>query len=328
MGWTLSFSILGNDHFTQRSLPKKRDSCTLGFMVKVALSFILWLVGVMPLAVVRGLGRFVGFIFGDVMRHHRDDALKALERCIPELSAPERKKTIHRMYILQGIHFMEFIWYSIKGLDRVKQVVEIEGREHFEQALERGKGVIVLTAHIGCFELMPMATASRGYKLSTIVKKIKNEAVNEVIEKLRTHEGLAFLATRNAYRDCLKALRRNEVVGMIIDQNMTRDSGVFVDFFDQPACTSPGLAYMAAQSQAPVVPAFIYRKADGTFLLKVHSLIEPPVDRETETVLAATQEYNHKIEDAIREAPEQWIWMHRRWNTKALKGQDTSRRHR
>ncbi len=328
MAQTLAFPMVGNDHFTQRSLLQMPYSCTLCSMVKMVLSFILWLVGVMPLAVVRGLGRFVGFIFGDVMRHHRDEALEALERCIPELSAAERKKTIHRMYILQGIHFMEFIWYSIKGIDRVKQVVEIEGHEHFEQALERGKGVIALTAHIGCFELMPMATASYGYKLSTIVKKIKNEAVNEVIEKLRSHEGLAFLATRNAYRDCLKALRRNEVVGMIIDQNMTRDSGIFVDFFGQPACTSPGLAYMAAQSQAPVVPVFIYRKPDGTFQLKVHSFLEPPPDRETASVLAATQEYNQKIEDAIREAPEQWIWMHRRWNTKALEGQDTSRRQR
>ncbi len=297
-------------------------------MVKALLNFLLRLVGILPLFMVRGLGRFVGFIFGNVLRHHRTDALDALERSIPELSAAERKRTVSRMYLLQGIHFMEFMWYSLKGIDRVKQVVEIEGREHAEEALQRGKGLIALTAHIGCFELMPMATAAQGYKLSTIVKKIKNEAVNEVVEKLRSHEGLTFLATRHAYRDCLKALRRNEAVGMIIDQNMTRNAGIFVDFFGRPACTSPGLAYMAAQSQAPVVPVFIYRKPDGTFRLKVHPLMEPPPDRETESVRAATQAYNHKIEEAVREAPEQWIWMHRRWNTKPAKGQDMTRRHR
>ncbi len=297
-------------------------------MVKAVLSFLLWLVGIMPLAMVRGLGRLVGFIFGNVMRHHRDDALEALERSIPELSAEERKKTVNRMYLLQGIHFMEFMWYSLKGIGRVKQVVEIEGREHAEEAFERGRGLIALTAHIGCFELMPMATAAQGYKLSTIVKQIKNDAVNEVVEKLRTHEGLTFLSTRHAYRDCLKALRRNEAVGMIIDQNMVRSSGIFVDFFGKPACTSPGLAFMAAQSQAPVVPVFIYRKPDGTFLLKVHPLMEPPPDREAESVRAATQAYNDKIEEAVREAPEQWIWMHRRWNTKPLEGQDVTRRER
>ena len=295
-------------------------------MIKAVLSFLLWLVGIMPLFMVRGLGAFVGFVFGNVVRHHRGDAFAALERSIPELTAAERKKTINTMYRLQGIHFIEFIWYSMKGLQRVEQAVEIEGKEYAEEALERGKGLIALTAHIGCFELMPMATAALGYKLSTIVKKIKDEAVNDVIEKLRTHEGLTFLSTRNAYRDCLKALRRNEAVGMIIDQNMTRDQGVFVDFFGKPACTSPGLAYMAAQSQAPIVPVFIYRKPDGNFRLKIHPMIEPPPDRSSEAVLEATQHYNHVIEGAVREAPEQWIWMHRRWNTKQVEGVDTTTR--
>lgn len=295
-------------------------------MVKAVLSFLLWFVGIMPLFIVRGLGACVGFIFGRVLRHHRDDAFEALERSIPELSSEERKKTINRMYGLQGIHFIEFIWYSMKGLGRVAQAVEVEGREHVDEALERGKGIIALTAHIGCFELMPMATAAMGYKLSTIVKKIKDEAVNEVVEKLRTHQGLTFLASRNAYRDCLKALRRNEAVGMIIDQNMTRDQGIFVDFFGRPACTSPGLAFMAAQSQAPVVPVFIYRKPDGNFRLKIHPMLEPPADRSEGAVHEATQAYNHMIEDAVREAPEQWIWMHRRWKTKQLEGVDTTRR--
>ncbi|MDZ8120120.1 lysophospholipid acyltransferase family protein [Pontiella agarivorans] len=295
-------------------------------MVKVLLTFLLWLVGIMPLFAVRGLGAFIGFVFGNVIRHHRTDAFQALERSMPELSAGERKAIINRMYRLQGVHFVEFIWYSMKGLDRVSQVVEIEGREHADEAFSRGKGMIALTAHIGCFELMPMATAAQGYKLSTIVKKIKDEAVNEVIEKLRSHEGLTFLSSRNAYRDCLKALRRNEAVGMIIDQNMTRDQGIFVDFFGMPACTSPGLAYMAAQSQAPVVPVFIYRKPDGTFRLKVQPMLEPPADRSDEAVYAATRRYNAVIEDAVREAPEQWIWMHRRWNTKPLEGQEIRRR--
>ncbi|QBG46532.1 hypothetical protein EGM51_03635 [Verrucomicrobia bacterium S94] len=313
--------ILRKDHCPELRIPAPFDP-----MVKALLTFLLWLVGILPLFMVRGLGVFIGFIFGSVIRHHRADAFQALELSIPELSAAERRKTVNTMYRLQGIHFVEFIWYSMKGLDEVNRAVEIEGREHADEAFKRGKGVIALTAHIGCFELMPMATAAQGYKLSTIVKKIKNEAVNEVIEKLRSHKGLTFLASRNAYRDCLKALRRNEAVGMIIDQNMTRQQGIFSDFFGRPACTSPGLAYMAAQSQAPVVPVFIYRKPDGTFRLKIQPMLEPPADRSDEAVFAATQQYNDIIEAAVREAPEQWIWMHRRWNTKPLEGLEIKRR--
>nr|WP_281281237.1 lysophospholipid acyltransferase family protein [Pontiella desulfatans] len=295
-------------------------------MIKAILTGLLKFVSICPLSAARGLGRFVGFVFGRVLRHHREDAFEALERSIPELSPAECKKTINTMYRLQGVHFLEMMWYSMRGLEAVKAAVEVDGLEHVETARERGKGVLALTAHIGNFELMPMATAALGYKLSVIVKRIKNEAVNEVVGKLRTHEGLSFLATDHAYRDCLKALRRNEAVGMIIDQNMTRDSGVFVDFFGKPACTSPGLAYMAAQSQAPVVPVFIYRKPDGGFRLKVHPPLDPPEDRQPETIHAATQLYTKVIEDAICVAPEQWIWMHRRWKTVQLEGQSGKER--
>ncbi|MDF7826017.1 lysophospholipid acyltransferase family protein [Pontiellaceae bacterium B12227] len=291
-------------------------------MIKAILTALLKLVSILPLPAVRGLGRFVGFVFGSVMRHHRTDAFEALERSLPELSPRECKRVINTMYRYQGINFMEMIWYSLKGLEKVREVVEVDGLEHYEKALERGKGVLVLTAHVGNFELMPMATAANGYKLSVIVKRIKDKAVNDVIEKLRAHEGLTFLSTKNAYRDCLKALRRNEVVGMIIDQNMTSDEGVFVDFFGKPACTSPGLAYMAAQSKAPIIPVFISRKPDGGFRMKAYPHIEPPPDRLPASIHEATQLYTRIIEDVVREAPEQWIWMHRRWNTKPLEGQD------
>ncbi len=289
-------------------------------MLKVILTSLLKLIAWLPLPIIHGFGCFVGFVFGHVVRHHRADAFLALERSFPKLSPGECKRIINTMYRLQGINMGEMIWYSMRGIEAIGQAIEMEGVENFERAQARGKGVIVLTAHIGNYELMPMITASKGIKLSVIVKRIKNETINQVIEKLRTHEGLTFLSTKHAYRDCLKALRRNEAVGMIIDQNMTRKEGVFVDFFGKPACTSPGLAFMAAQSKAPVVPAFIHRKADGGFVFKVHPLMEPPEDRSPESTHAATQLYTKTIEDAIRETPEQWIWMHRRWRTTRAEG--------
>lgn len=292
-------------------------------MIKLILAGLIKLVAALPLPMLHGLGRFVGFVFGGVLRHHRDDAFLNLERSMPELSPKECKRIVNSMYRLQGVNAMEMVWYSARGLESVGEAVEIDGLEYMEEAMARGKGVLALTAHIGSFYLMPMATAAAGYKLSVIIKRIRNTVINDVVEKLRDHEGLTFFSSAGSpYRNCLKALRRSEVVGMIIDQNMTRDSGIFVDFFGRPACTSPALAFMAAQSKAPIVPVFIYRKPDGGFRFKVHPLIEPPQDRSDESVHAATEEYNKVIEDAIRVAPEQWIWMHRRWKTTQLEGQD------
>ena len=289
-------------------------------MLKTVLGVLIKFVAWLPLPVVHGLGRFIGFLFGRVARHHRVEAFAQLERSMPELSPSEVKRIINTMYRYQGVNGVEMIWYSTRGLETVDAAVEVEGMEHFEAARERGKGVLALTGHVGNYELMPMATATKGYKISAVVKRIKNEAVNEVVEALRSHDGLTFLSTKNVYKDCLKALRRNEIVGMIIDQNMTREEGVFVDFFGEPACTTPGLAYMSAQSRAPVVPAFIYRKPGGGFVLRIHPLMEPPADRSPSATHEATQRYTQAVEDAVRAAPEQWIWMHRRWKTRPTEG--------
>ncbi len=281
---------------------------------------VLKLVAAFPLPAARGIGRFIGFVFGRVIRHHRDDAFLQLERSLPELSPSECKRIINSMYTLQGINTLEMIWYSMRGLKKLENTIELEGREHLEEALKRGKGALLLSAHFGNYELSAMAVSIHGYKLSPVVKTIRNKTVNEVIQQLRDHEGLTFLPSKNAYRDCLKVLRKNELVGMIIDQNMTRDEGIFIDFFGKQACSSPGLAFMAAQSKAPVVPIFIYRTPDGGFRQKLFPLIEPPADRKPETIHAATQAYNKLVEDVIRETPEEWIWMHRRWKTIPLEG--------
>lgn len=284
-------------------------------MLKLILNALIKMISIMPLPMVRGLGLVVGFVFGNIIRRHRTEALVALERSIPELSPRECKRIINTMYHLQGINFTELIWYSKKGPGALRKVVEVENEEYITEALARGKGVLALTAHFGNFELLTMSTAALGHKMTVIVKPIKTPAVDEVMTELRDHEGLTFLDRDHAYRDCLKALRRNEFVGMIIDQNMTRDSGIFVDFFGKPACTSPGLAYMSAQSKAPVLPVFIYKKSDGRFLLKVQRPIDPPEDRSPESIRDATQLYTKVIEDAVRKDPVQWIWMHLRWKT-------------
>ena len=283
----------------------------LKFILKGVMRIVSWL----PMRGAHGLGYVVGFGFGHVVRHHRKEAFQGLKRSIPHLSPGGYRRIINRMYFLQGINLLELVWFFIRGLDRLADRVEIEGRDHFKAALAQGRGVIGLTGHIGNFELMPVAMTLLGIKLTIIAKKIKSQMVDEVLEEMRAVDGVTYLSTRNAYRDCLKALRRNEMVGMIIDQNMTRSEGIFVDFFGKPACTSPGLAYMAAQSKAPVLPMFIYRQPNGRHTLKILPAMEPPLDRTPESIHAATQRYTQILEAAIRETPEQWIWMHRRWKT-------------
>src|SRR4030042_967100 len=131
-----------------------------------------------------------------------------------------------------------------------------------------GKGALMLTAPLGNFDLLAMFSAQRGYPLTIISKEIKNPAVNGLWMCLRERYGIKIVLSHNSMRGCFKALKGDGVLGFILDQNRPHDQGVFVPFFGRPACTTPGLAFISAATQAPVAPVFIHRTADGRHHLR------------------------------------------------------------
>jgi KDO2-lipid IV(A) lauroyltransferase len=184
--------------------------------------------------------------------------------------------------------------------------------------LAHGKGVLILSGHVGNWELFGFKARRMGYPVHVIVKEIKGRAVDDMTVRLRERFDIGLIPRQNSYRSCVRALRDNAMIAFMLDQNMIRDEGVFVDFFDRPACTSAGLAHLSALSGIPVVPVFCFREADGSHRFRAYPAIDPPAGRDEETIREATQAYTRRIEDAIREHPDQWIWIHRRWRTRPL----------
>ena len=273
-----------------------------------------------PLSAALAVGRGLGWFYGSVIRYHRRDALDALHRSYPEKSEREIQSIINRMYKNLGMNQVEILRLAGGAIDETNNRITIAGKEIVDQALQRGKGVMIMSAHFGNWDFLPMFTAKNYYPVTIISKDIKNKTINDVWMLTRKRFGVNIIPAHNSARDALRVLRRNELLGFIFDQNRPRDAGIFVDFFGRPACTSPGLAMLSAQVQAPVVPVFIHRTSDGNHVLQIFPMLEPPPDREAETVRKATQEYTKIIEDQIRQYPEQWIWLHRRWKTKPLPG--------
>ncbi len=274
------------------------------------------LVAALPLGAALRFGRGLGWVFGNVIRYHRRDAREALRRSLPELTGARRRKILAQMYAGQGMLVVEILRQAAYPGEEVAGRIDVEGKEHLEGALARGKGVLVLTAHVGNWDLLGMIARRFGYPLTIIAKDIKNSALNAFIIETREKSGVRVVSARRSYRACLSALRKNELVGFVLDQNMIAAEGVFVDFFGRPACTTPGLAFMAAHSGAPVVPVFMIRRPSGGHVVKILPALDPPPDREEATLRRATQEYTRIIEEIIRRHPEQWIWIHRRWRTK------------
>ena len=191
--------------------------------------------------------------------------------------------------------------------------VTLEGVEHLEAAAESAKGILLLTAHFGNWELLAASHALSGFALSVVVRPLDNPVLDRVIARFRQRCGVELIAKRRALREVLDALRRRRMVGILLDQNAARSEGVFVPFFGMPASTSKALALVALRARAPVTPVFIRRDASGRHTVRVEPALPPPADGD---VTAYTAAFNRAIESAIRRAPEQWFWMHARWRTR------------
>jgi Kdo2-lipid IVA lauroyltransferase/acyltransferase len=283
--------------------------------MKLILTAIAAFFSCLPLGAALALGRALGWVYGSVIRYHRQDAIDALTRSFPQKSQAEILTIVRQMYANLGMNLVEVLRLGKVSDEFLRESIQVEGEEHGRSALLRNKGAVILTGHLGNWDLLASIVPRLGYPLTVISKDIKNKGLNEFWMRIRQRFGVKFVPAHNSYRACLTTLKKNELIGFILDQNMINTEGVFVDFFGKPACTTPGLAYMSAQSGAPVVPAFMIRRDNGRHLVKVLPPLDPPPNREPETIREFTQRYTKIIEDIVRQYPEQWIWIHRRWKT-------------
>ena len=286
-----------------------------GVRVKLLYDALSAFMSFLPLPAALAVGRGLGWFYGNIVRYHRPQALEAMARAFPDRPPEERKEILARMYASLGMNVAELLRMARNTDEYFEKHVEWGDTSILNDVLKKGKGLLVLSAHTGNWDILCTTFPRLGTATTIITKEIKNKGVSDYWMGLRARFGLKFVPKKNSYRLCLSALKKNEVIGFILDQNMIDTEGIFVDFFGKAACTSPGLAYMSAQSGAPVVPVFAERLMDGRHRMNILPPIDPPPNRESETIREYTQRYTKIIEAFVREHPEQWIWIHRRWRT-------------
>ena len=203
----------------------------------------------------------------------------------------------------------------------IKDKVVFENKEILDEAFAKGKGVIAVSAHFGNFPLMLLSLAQQGYPTNAIIRRTRDEKIEEYFQGLRTQLGLKTLSARPrtaCVNDSIKALRNNEFVFIPLDQNFGSGGGVFVDFFGQQAATATGPAVFAMRTGAPIIPIFVVRQKDDTHKI----IIEKPLTLiegkdEKETIYLTISKITQIIERYIRQYPQEWGWMHRRWKSKS-----------
>ena len=279
-----------------------------------------WIIGKLPLSAVRFFITImvtIAFQFTIKLRRIAGETLSVAFG--DEKTEKEKSKIIKDCFAGFGKAIIELIYY-IQHPEKTKEKVFFEGMEHIDEALKQGKGVVAVSAHFGNFALMQLAFACLGYKVSVIMRKARDKKIAEYSESTMNRLGVKVInsiPSRRCVQHSLKALRRNEIVFVLLDQNFGSESGVFVDFFGQKAATGIGPVVFADSSGAPIIPLFCIRQEDDTHKV----IIEPPFPLEhredkEEMIFVNISKITKIIEGYIRRYPKEWGWMHRRWKSK------------
>jgi Kdo2-lipid IVA lauroyltransferase/acyltransferase len=287
------------------------------FYAMVAALHVLSLI---PDLILYPLGVAGGFIGYYLDRRHVRIGLKNLEIAFPERPVSERKRILRASYVNLGRMIAEYIRLGGFFYRRLKRRVTYERFEYWDEIKQRypGRGILVLTAHFGNFELLPAAHAMHGYQISLVHHTQRFLAGDALINFVRARAGVTAMRKHSAARAVLASLRRGEMIGIPFDQNAKRSEAVFVPFFGEPAATTSGLARLVMISRALVVPAFIVRQPD----MRSHRIViqdEIPVQRtgdEKADIEENTRRFVKPVEDMVRRYPEQFLWTHRRFRTR------------
>ncbi len=274
------------------------------------------ILGVIPRKWTLRLSGCLGHIMFLVDKRHRETALDNLNHALGHEMNLHEIRLIAKQVFKNLVQVLFEIGWSLR-LDRkdFSKHFRIEGLEHLKAAYEKCRGVLILTAHLGNWELLAVIGAMTGYPSSIVVRPLDFGPLEQFFRKVRTRFGVKLIPKKSSMRAVLRSLKKRHMVGVLMDQNVDWYEGVFVDFFGRPACTNKGLALLALTG-VPVVPLFLVRDTTG---FKAEFCPEVPLvqtgDR-TKDVEANSQQYNKVIESFVRRYPDQWFWVHRRWKTR------------
>jgi len=265
-----------------------------------------------PIAAADALGRYYARLLDRWVPHLRRVAERNLVLALPELDAAGRSAIIDGVFRSIARLLVSLARFPSIGLHNLDRWIRIEGAEHVEAALRQHCGVLFATAHLGNWELSAFAHGLASGPMSILVRPLDNPLIDRLVERRRGLCGNRVIFKKDFARSILKALAGNDKVGILIDQNASLDSGVFVDFFGVPACAGSGFAKIAAHSGAAVIPAYaLWAEDEGRYVLRFN----PPVDI-TGDAARDTAALHAGLEAAIRANPDQWLWIHRRWKTR------------
>ena len=272
----------------------------------------------LPRPLVRAICILIALLVYSLHRRLRQVGMRNLGLAFPSASRKEKKRILRGVFISLGRELAEFTLFPRYTRENVSRTVVYEGFENFAEAQARGKGVLFLTAHFGGWEISSFAHSLCGHPMNIVVRPLDNPLLDAMVDRYRTLHGNRTFSKQDYARGLLKALKNGEVVGILMDTNMTPPQGAFVDFFGVPACTATGIARVALHTGAAVVPGFcVWDKKLGKYKICFDAPVKLVRSGDDEAdAITNTAIFTKVIERYARKYPDQWLWVHRRWKTR------------
>ncbi|MCJ7459288.1 MAG: lysophospholipid acyltransferase family protein [candidate division Zixibacteria bacterium] len=279
--------------------------------------FILILISflnLLPRRLSLSIGRSLGKLAYLILPESRSTTLQNLKIAFPNLGTGSIKKISLKVFECLGRNAVDAIRLPKMSWEEIQKITKVEGIEHLEKAYSQGRGVMGVTGHIGNFELLAAYVSLQGYKLSAIGRELYDPRLNELLIKNRQMMGVQNIYSTASVKEVIKVLNSGRMIGVLIDQDTSRVKGIYVDFFGRKARTPVGPAILALKLGVPIVPMAIIQTKKGNYKIMIHKEIKPLVGKtKEENIYYLTQKCTEFLEQVIREYPDQWVWMHKRW---------------
>lgn len=273
---------------------------------------LMWTLRWLPLSMANAVARTTTQILDLGLPKLRRVALTNLSFAFPELDTEQHNRIIDGVFLSIARLLLALARCISLNSSNISQWIAYEGLENYMEAKRSGRGVLVATAHLGNWELSAFAHALMTEPMHVMVRPLDNPLIDEFVERRRTHSGNHLIYKQDAARAVLKALKNNDAVGILADQNTMIPEGVFISFFGKLACAGLAFVKLAYRSQAAVVPGFaIWDESKRRYVLRFYPRVELSGDPQ-----ADTQRIHSIFEEIIRQYPDQWMWIHRRWKTR------------